>query len=50
LLANPTLRSREEIRALRDRLFALHWRLRNFHIKPGVMDFAESPDPPGEVW
>jgi hypothetical protein len=41
LLANPTLRSREEIRALRNRLFALHWRLRNFHINPGVMDFAE---------
>jgi hypothetical protein len=41
LLAQPTLRSREEIGALRNRLFALHWRLRNFHIDPGVMDFAE---------
>lgn len=41
LLANPTLRSREEIGALRNRLFALHWRLRNFNINPGVMDFAE---------
>jgi hypothetical protein len=40
-LANPTLRPREEIGRLRDRLFALHWRLRNFHINPGVMDFAE---------
>jgi Domain of unknown function (DUF4272) len=41
LLADPTLRPREEIGILRDRLFALHWRLRNFHINPGVMDFAE---------
>jgi Domain of unknown function (DUF4272) len=41
LLANPTLRQREEIGSLRNRLFALHWRLRNFHINPGVMDFAE---------
>jgi hypothetical protein len=41
LLANPTLRSREEIGTLRNRLFALHWRLRNFHIRPNVMDFAE---------
>jgi hypothetical protein len=41
LLAGPALRSREEIGALRNRLFALHWRLRNFHVSPGVMDFAE---------
>ncbi len=40
LLANPTLRSREEIGILRNRLFAQHWRLRNFHIRPEVMDFA----------
>jgi hypothetical protein len=41
LLANPTVRSRQEIGALRNRLFALHWRLRNFHLRPGAMDFAE---------
>jgi hypothetical protein len=41
LLAKPALRSREDIGALRNRLFALHWRLRNFHINPGIMDFAE---------
>jgi hypothetical protein len=41
LLADPTLRPREEIGTLRNRLFALHWRLRNFRINPGVMDFAE---------
>jgi hypothetical protein len=41
LLANPALRPRKEIGTLRDRLFALHWRLRNFHLNPGVMDFAE---------
>ena len=34
LLANPTLRSREEIGMLRNRLFALHWRLRNFYVNP----------------
>ncbi len=41
LLAGPVLRSREEIGTLRNRLFALHWRLRNFHVNPGVLDFAE---------
>jgi hypothetical protein len=41
LLAKPTLRPRQEISTLRNRLFALHWRLRNFHIKPEVMDFAD---------
>jgi hypothetical protein len=41
LLAKPTLRPVEEIATVRNRLFALHWRLRNFFVKPGVMDFAE---------
>jgi hypothetical protein len=41
LLADPTLRPREEIGTLRNRLFALHWRLRNFHLRPDVMNFAE---------
>ncbi|HEX8697158.1 MAG TPA: DUF4272 domain-containing protein [Longimicrobium sp.] len=41
LLASPALRPREEIEALRSRLFALHWRLRDFYVKPGAMDFGE---------
>jgi hypothetical protein len=40
LVAKPTLRSREEIRILRNRLFALHWRLRDYYANPRVMDFA----------
>jgi Domain of unknown function (DUF4272) len=40
LLAAPSLRPRDEIAALRDRLFALHWRLRDFTIRPQRMDFA----------
>lgn len=40
LLAAPTLRPRPDIAALRGRLFALHWRLRNFGITPKSMDFA----------
>ncbi|MBA4192616.1 MAG: hypothetical protein C0467_32005 [Planctomycetaceae bacterium] len=41
LLARPELRSREEISILRNRLFSLHWRLRNFLVSPKQMDFAE---------
>lgn len=41
LLAKPTLRPRAEMGALRGRLFALHWRLRNYSLNPAVMDFAE---------
>ena len=41
LLKKPMLRSREEIGSLRNRFFALHWRLRNFQINRKVMDFAE---------
>lgn len=41
LLAKPTVRPRADIGALRNRLLALHWRLRNFHLNPGVMDFTE---------
>lgn len=41
LLANPPLRTREEIGALRSRLFALHWRLRDFSLRPTVIDFEE---------
>jgi hypothetical protein len=41
LLANPTIRSRDAIGSLRKRLFALHWRLRNFHLNGKPMDFSE---------
>jgi hypothetical protein len=41
LLADPDLRPREEIEALRDRLFALHWRLRDYTLRPARMNFAE---------
>lgn len=41
LMANPVLRTREEINTLRNRLFAIHWRLRNFGLRPQVMDFSE---------
>jgi hypothetical protein len=41
LLASPVLRPREEIGALRARLFALHWRLRDYTLRPQRMDFAE---------
>src|SRR5262249_39413504 len=42
LMAAPTLRPREEIGTLRNRLFALHWRLRDYSVNPQSMDFAES--------
>ena len=41
LLESPNLRPRVEIEALRNRLFAVHWRLRNFYLNRKVMDFAE---------
>jgi len=41
LMDNPQLKSRAEINTLRNRLFALHWRLRNYGLRPEVMDFAE---------
>lgn len=41
LLEVPTVRPRHELATLRNRLFVLHWRLRNYQIRPGVMDFAE---------
>jgi hypothetical protein len=41
LLANPELRSRDEIRVLRNQMFAMHWRLRDYHLRPKIMDFAE---------
>lgn len=40
LLAAPALHPRDEIAALRKRLLALHWRLREYGIRRRVMDFA----------
>jgi hypothetical protein len=40
LVANAQLRSREEIHRLRQRLFALNWRLREFRIRRKAIDFA----------
>ena len=39
LLASPALRSAEELRKLKNQCFALHWRLRDFQLKPQAMDF-----------
>ncbi|WP_157606161.1 DUF4272 domain-containing protein [Schlesneria paludicola] len=41
LLADPVLRSRDEHQAVRSRLFAVHWRLRNFSLRREVVDFAD---------
>jgi len=41
LLAKPVLRPRAEIKAIRNRMFGLHWRLRNFGIHPETIDFAK---------
>lgn len=41
LLAEPPLRPLAELEALRRRLLAVHWRLRNFRLKPERMNFRE---------
>ncbi|HEX8244624.1 MAG TPA: DUF4272 domain-containing protein [Longimicrobium sp.] len=41
LSAAPVLRPRDEIATLRKRLFALHWRLREYNIRRRAMDFAQ---------
>ena len=41
LLVNAALRPPQEIEALRQRLFALHWRLTDYFVRPTVIDFAE---------
>ncbi len=40
LLECPILRSREELETQRDRLFAVHWRLTDWRVKPRAMDFV----------
>ncbi|HEX2081082.1 MAG TPA: DUF4272 domain-containing protein [Longimicrobium sp.] len=41
LAAEAVLRPRDELQAMRERLFALHWRLRDFRLRARAMDFAE---------
>jgi Domain of unknown function (DUF4272) len=41
LLAEAPLRPRSEIAALRNRLFGIHWRLTDFRLRPGAMDYGE---------
>ena len=41
LLEAPELRSSAELDALRKQLLGLHWRLRNFTLRPQAMDFAK---------
>lgn len=41
LIAPLSLRSRDELNALADRLFAIHWRLREQSLRPRAFDFEE---------
>ena len=41
VLAAPSLRAPEELAALREALFSLHWRLRNYGLDGLRMDFAD---------
>jgi hypothetical protein len=41
LLTNPTLRPLTELEVLRKQMLGLHWRLRDFTLRPGGMDFQE---------
>jgi hypothetical protein len=44
LLADPPLRSPEEFERMDALLFALHWRLRDFSLRPEATDFAKVGD------
>ncbi len=41
LLSNPVIRSKQDINDLREQMFAVHWRLRNYSLTATKMDFAE---------
>ncbi len=41
LLAHPELRTPEELEQLRKQLLAFNWRMVNFRVHPGAMDFVE---------
>ena len=40
ILSEPPLRPAGEVDDFRERQFAVHWRVRNFRLKPEAMDFA----------
>lgn len=40
ILANPQLRESEELKAMHTHLIMLHWRLRNYSLRPEAMDFV----------
>lgn len=40
-LASPTLRTKEELAEVSGRLFGIHWRLRDFTMRPVPMNFGE---------
>lgn len=39
LLANPSLRAPDELEAFRKQMLGLHWRLRDYTLRPQAMDF-----------
>ena len=41
LLANPKLRPVDELKRMRERLFAVNWRLTDFRLRSRAMDFRE---------
>ena len=44
LLSEPPLRPRDELAAMQTRLLAIHWRLRDFGLRPRVMNFRKFCD------
>lgn len=40
LLESPDLRTAEELKAMQTHLLMLHWRIRNYMLRPGPMDFV----------
>lgn len=41
VITSPILRRADELQELNNQLFAFHWRVRNFWLHPGAMDFAK---------
>ena len=41
VLDAPVLRPRDELEAMRERLFAIHWRMTEFRLRPGTLDFVD---------
>jgi hypothetical protein len=44
VLAQPSLRPRSEIVQLKESLFSIHWRIREYLLRPASLDFAEFAD------